>query len=42
MEIILSTPVIFMLGAFLGALLGRTATFGILAFIFLVYLVLRA
>ena len=39
MEIFLNSYSIFVLGAFLGALLGRTFTFGILAICFLIMLI---
>jgi len=40
MEIFLSSYSLFVLGAFLGALLGRTFTFGILAVCFLIMLII--
>jgi len=39
MQIFLSTYSIFVLGALLGALVGRTITFGILAFGYLIILI---
>jgi hypothetical protein len=41
MEIVLTNTTIFMLGAFVGALVGRMATFGILAVIFLFTLIVK-
>jgi hypothetical protein len=41
MEIVLTQPIIFMLGAFVGALCGRLVTFGVMAFSFLIFLLLR-
>ncbi len=41
MEIVLTNTTIFMLGAFVGALIGRMATFGILAVIFLFTLIVK-
>jgi len=39
MELFLSSHSLFVLGAFLGALLGRTFTFGILAVCLLIMLI---
>ncbi len=41
MEIILTNTTVFMLGAFVGALIGRMATFGILAVMFLFTLIVK-
>jgi hypothetical protein len=41
MEIYLSTVSIFALGAFLGALVGRSVTFGIMGLVLLVILILK-
>jgi len=41
MEITLTQPIIFMLGAFIGALFGRLVTFGVMALSFLIFLLLR-
>jgi low affinity Fe/Cu permease len=41
MEIVITQQVIFMVGAFIGALCGRLVTFGLLAFAFLITLVLQ-